>query len=139
RRCAGRRRAPGRSRRAVPPRSLSSRNLRRFQPGRLELVALLRELAELGVEPCDGLVVRGLLRDLLVQLGLLLGNLRKTTLDTGDLLLRSTDVALRDGPLGIPRRVPRSAGGSRGRHRRAARSEEHTSELQSRENLVCRR
>src|SRR5690606_41655864 len=38
---------------------------------------------------------------------------------------------------GLPRRGGRQARGLQGRVRRGARSEEHTSELQSRENLVC--
>src|SRR5690606_41740960 len=55
---------------------------------------------------------------------------------------RSSDLHLfpRNGPkarrrrAGEPRLPPAAAGGSRG----SPRSEEHTSELQSRENLVCR-
>src|SRR5690606_42126709 len=40
-----------------------------------------------------------------------------------------------DEPLAFPGDAPKSASGKR---RKALRSEEHTSELQSRENLVCR-
>src|SRR3712207_8260650 len=68
-----------------------------------------------------------------------------TTLFRSGAALHAHGRRLRIGRCGLLRRrrapaVPPSGGGTGGgaRPRRAKRSEEHTSELQSRQNLVCR-
>src|SRR3712207_8483489 len=62
---------------------------------------------------------------------------RSTPLSLHDALPICTRTG-RPGTSGSPRRSPRAPGGSPCRRGLAGRSEEHTSELQSRQYLVCR-
>src|SRR4051812_7162331 len=114
------------SRRSLPLASTSSRrslpllqDLGRLEPLELELALLVGEYVEPGAEPGEPLVVLGVLGDLGVERGLLLG-------DPGELLVDARDHLARGPLLGAARLRLRYGGGrlrrldriSRGRLRR---------------------